>query len=143
MSSFPSAILSDILEALQSLDIFASVSLGSAGGQSEVPRAELHLSSEQIVSADDTDAARWHRLECVLELHTRAGRPAEGLARLAELTDQAVNAVLTDPYRGGQCVDLPTGRATELISVHPNPSVPPPKYAAKLTFRCHHEEDPT
>jgi hypothetical protein len=133
-----SEILQDMIQALRAGGQFAAVSLGS-GTETCVPRLRIEYEGQEVFRPDDMPDGRWVRLRAKVVVHTRTQSPAQGVARLSELCDAAIAALMADPYRGGQCRDLPIGRATEIDRIDRDHAATSPEAQASFVIRCHLE----
>jgi len=141
MSSHAADILGDIAAALRTAGGFGAVFLGAAPSQAEVPRTEVIQDGVEILSPDDSASTSWRRLRASVTIHTRAADAAVAAQRTDELSQAVQTALLADPYRSGKCVDLPVGRATELLRSRPVSNLKRPDAAVAIELRCHFEKD--
>lgn len=118
----------------------ALVTAGESPDETAVPRAHVIYQGQDSFAPDDSPEGRWLRLRYRVRIHTRADRDAEALGRVGELAAAAVVALLTNPYRGGVCADLPIGRATETGPVEVLTHLRRPEVAVAFEVRCHLEE---
>ena len=132
-------ILDDIRQTLQASGQFQSVSIGPDAISGRLPRAELLLNSCAPGPADDRADATWWVLKADVVVHVQASGQGGALERALQLADAAQAALRVDGYRGGLCLDLPIGRATELGPVRPEPAVKSPYLALSFEIRCHFE----
>lgn len=132
-------ILQDLLQALRRSGPFATVSLGGEDGQAAVPRASVEPVGQDVFGPDDSPDGRWVRLRARVVIRTRSQGPAEAVARIGDLCEAAVAAVLADPHRGGRCRDLPIGRATEVDRVEVRTPLRLPDVEGSFLVRCHLE----
>jgi len=139
MASEAARILENIVEALRSAGVFASVALGEQGSATEVPRANVLPECEETLRPDDLADARWVRLSARVVLRTRADSGSEGLSRLMDLHRAAADALLADRFRGGICRDLPVGMATELGRAEIARGVRRPELEMSFPVRCHYQ----
>lgn len=138
MPATASEILQDVLQTLRSTSQFAAVTLG-AGPDLAVPRAWIEYQGQEVFRPDDSPTGRHMRIRAKIVIRTRTQSPAQSVARLGELCESAVSALLADPYRGRRCKDLPIGLATEIDRVEPDPTVASPEAQASFLLRCHME----
>jgi hypothetical protein len=137
----PSAadVLQDLLQTLRGTGLFALVSLGDAGTASVVPRASVWYDGQEVFPSDDDVANRWVRLRARVTVHTRSENASEAILRAADLSEAAGEAILSDPYRGKRCLDLPIGRATEVGRSEMSFASKRPEAEMSFTVRCHFE----
>ncbi|MCJ7545025.1 MAG: hypothetical protein MUP47_10790 [Phycisphaerae bacterium] len=133
-----SEILQDLVSALRACEQFAVVTLGDSA-DTAVPRAAVHHQGQDFFPADDRPDGRHVRLRCRVVIHTRCAQAAEQAQRELDLAAAAAEALLADPYRGGRCVDLPIGKATEVGQVEPSGTSHRPEVETTFTVRCHYE----
>lgn len=136
------AILNDLADTLRRTGAFARVAFDEAPADTACPRAILRLEGIERFTPDDRPTGVWNRLRATATLHARLADAAEPTAGLARLADQAADALLDRPDRGGLCADLPIGRATEIPRIEARPLVARPYAQFVLTIRCHFEQSP-
>ncbi|MBN1941814.1 MAG: hypothetical protein JW849_00810 [Phycisphaerae bacterium] len=150
MASLDTDILNDLTAALRTSGAFAHVELGGRRAEAVVPRASVLFERSDTFPSEPWPTSRWVRLQARVLLRTRSESPAQGQGRLCDLAAAACDAILADPYRGGRCVDLPVGRATEVQIIrrprderYPERAttldVRSPEQELCLTVRCHYE----
>ncbi|RPI60333.1 MAG: hypothetical protein EHM48_07410 [Planctomycetaceae bacterium] len=133
-----SAIIQNVVATLRQANIFKEVAFAGDGNDSAVPRATLTCEGQDIATPDDRHDARWVCLKLRVTVRTRSQDGKEAVARAADLCDQAIAALTADPYRGGQCCDLPTGRATEIDRVQ-TAELRRPDVQMAFVVRCNFE----
>jgi len=141
MASKAADILDDVVETLRASGAFGAVCLGPAASQTDVPRAEVIHEGVEMLRPDDSAGTVWCRLRASVNIHTRAADAAVGTRRADELAEAAGQALLADPYRNGNCVDLPVGAATEVQRTRPAGNLKRPETAVTVELRCHFEKD--
>jgi len=139
MASQAAAIVENIVAALRQSGRFNAVTHGQTPASNVVPRACVVFEGLDFLTADDSAQSPARRLRCRLSIHTRLADPSQRTARLTELCQAAVEALLADPFRGGLCRHLPAGGATELDHIQPVQHVRSPEAEATITLRCHFE----
>jgi len=132
-------VLQDLLQTLRAGGAFALVSLGEAGSATAAPRATLAYEGEEAFPSDDGAASRWIRLRARVIVHTRSENAAQALLRASDLCQAAGQAILSDPYRGQRCRDLPIGRATEIGRSEMSSGAFRPEVEMSFAVRCHFE----
>jgi hypothetical protein len=132
-------ILYDLVSSLRASELFALVTLGGCGSSGGVPRAAVLLEGQDFFQADDCPATLWVRLRVRIAIHLRSDDSAESIDRAGQLCASSVQALLSDPYRGQRCKDLPMGRATEIGRTELVPGLKRPEAEVTLTVRCHFE----
>jgi len=132
-------ILDDLVDALRATGEFSSVTLGESGSATDVPRCSVIYEGTESFLPDDSPAARWVRLRAIVSIHARSIDSARGLRRADELSEQAMNSLLVDPFRGGRCRDLPIGRATEIGRCRLSRRPKRPEVEMTFDIRCHFE----
>jgi hypothetical protein len=140
MAAKASHILQNLVQTLQTVKDFASVTLG-ASGDTTLPAAWV-LHESLAYHASDDSTARWGRLSASIVIHTRDDAAAQALQRATDLADLAATCLLADRFRGQLCQDLPIGKATEIGPSHLASGVRRPDIQIRLDVRCHFEEVP-
>ena len=141
MASVVTEILQDLLEALRATGKFRLVSLGEAPSATDVPRASVLYEGQESLQPDDSASATWHQLRISVSVHTRSTEAAEAITRSNELCEEAMGALLQDPYRGNRCRDLPVGRATEIGRSQLVRGLKRPEVEVTFDVRCHLETE--
>ena len=140
MASTAQTVRDSLVQSLRSAGVFALVAPGEAPDAAAVPRAHVLYQGRETFRPDDAPTGEWLRLRYRVQVRTRAGSAAEGVARASELAESAVAALLTDPHRGGVCANLPVGRATEIGRLEVLTQLRRPEAGVAFDVRCHVEE---
>lgn len=143
MNSAAGQILEYLRDQLRGLDGLAAVTIGADASSSQYPRAELVLTHLDERPADDRPAGRWFSLRAEMRVLARGQSPQEGLDRCLELAGAAQELLLADPFCGGLCQDLPTGRAMSFGAIRPLGEYRPPISAVGVEVRCNFEQGAT
>jgi len=142
MPSQVAAILDNVVTVLRQSGRFNVVTLGQRPASNIVPRAYIVFEGLDCLTTDDSCQLLARRLRCRLCIHTRLADPSQRTARLTELCQAAVEALLADQFRGGLCRHLPGGAASELDHIQPVEHVRSPEAEATISLRCHfHAEE--
>jgi len=141
MASEVAEILDDLVDALRATGKFSLVTLGEAGSATNVPRCSVIYESTESFLPDDSATARWGRLRATVSIRTRSVDVVQGVKRAAELSEQAMDSLLVDPFRGGRCRDLPVGRATEIARCRLSRGLKRPEIEMTFDIRCHFETE--
>lgn len=150
MASQANAILNDLVTVLRGCGAFALVELGGSRAEATIPRAIVILERQETTVPDDDPSVKWIRLQARIVIRTRSESSSQAAGRIADLTDAAITAILTDQYRGGRCHDLPIGRATEVTQAEMSRderypqrktslTVSSPEIEIILIVRCHYQ----
>jgi len=139
MSSVTTDILQDLTQTLRNSGLFQSVTTGSRGTDTAIPRAAIICEREETLAPDDSASSRWGRMRAIVKIHTRCGTSSYATSRLADLVAAVSEALLADPYRSGLCRDLPIGRATEIDGCRAATDLKRPEIEAGIDIRCHFE----
>lgn len=150
MASQANEILNDLVTVLRGCGAFALVDLGSSRADATVPRAAVIFERQDTTAADDDQAVKWIELQARVIIRTRSESSSQAAGRIADLADAATAAILSDPYRGGRCHDLPIGQATEVTRAEMSRderypqrktslTVSSPEIEIVLIVRCHYQ----
>jgi hypothetical protein len=131
-----SEILQDLASALSGSGRFSMVTVGPSPQATAVPRAAVMFEGLDFSPADDQPSASYVRLRARVVVHTRAEGPSQAASCGTDISAAAANALLEDPWRGGRCQNLPTGRATEVGRLETSPPRGNEVELA-LALRCH------
>lgn len=139
MSSAVESILSDLAAAIRQQVALAEATVGACPTSTATPRASVESDGLTWTAADDAPGVQWGRLR--VRITIRSSHPQRDPLRneLEDLTQQARQAVLADPFRGGLCRHLPIGRATEWMQVDPPSGPRHPNAEVAIALRCHFE----
>jgi len=139
MASVVCEILSDIVDALRATNNFSVVTLGDVASTTQVPRATVIYEGQESLPPDDSSTTSWVRIRVTISIRTRSQKASGSLTRANELCEIAAGALLSDPYRGGRCHDLPIGKATEIGRSEVAGGIRRPEVEMTLNLRCHFE----
>ena len=137
MSDTVTDILTDMVEALRTSGQFRLVCLQDAASSTDVPRACISYEGQESFAPDDCGQGRWIRLAATVSVHTRSTEPSERIGRICQLGQAAIDALLSDRFRGQRCTDLPIGQATEVSRIRLDCTGKRPEVEMTFDVRCH------